>query len=132
MALRRSCATDDRALVFRRGRKMSAARHLKILADFGLVLTRDTSKAGTSRRKESPLLRVGIDVGGTFTDLFAWDMSTNATRSAKTLTTRDDLTRGVLNALAEANVELAEVATFVHGSTIATNALIERSFRSRR
>ena len=55
-------------------------------------------------------------------------MSTNATRSAKTLTTRDDLTRGVLNALAEANVELAEVATFVHGSTIATNALIERRF----
>jgi N-methylhydantoinase A len=74
------------------------------------------------------LLRVGIDVGGTFTDLFAWDMSTNSTRSVKTLTTRDDLTRGVLNALVEANVELGEVATFVHGSTTATNALIERRF----
>src|SRR4029453_4699617 len=74
------------------------------------------------------MLRVGVDVGGTFTDLFAWDMESGAVRTAKSLTTRDDLTRGVLNALAEADIDLAQVATFVHGSTTATNALIERRF----
>jgi N-methylhydantoinase A len=74
------------------------------------------------------MLRVGVDVGGTFTDLFAWDMETGAVRTAKSLTTRDDLTRGVVNALAEAKIDLSQVATFVHGSTTATNALIERKF----
>ncbi len=71
------------------------------------------------------MLRVGVDVGGTFTDLFAWDMAAGTVRTAKSLTTRNDLTKGVLNALAEADVELADVATFVHGSTTATNALID-------
>jgi N-methylhydantoinase A len=55
-------------------------------------------------------------------------MESGAVRTAKSLTTRDDLTRGVLNALAEADIDLAQVATFVHGSTTATNALIERRF----
>lgn len=74
------------------------------------------------------MFRVGIDVGGTFTDLFAWDMETGDVRTAKALTTRGDLPRGVLDALAQARIEPSEIETFVHGSTTATNALIERSF----
>ena len=72
--------------------------------------------------------RVGIDVGGTFTDLFVWDPETGAGRTAKALTALDDLTDGVLEAISTAEVELSEVDFLVHGSTTAINALIERSF----
>ena len=74
------------------------------------------------------MFRVGIDVGGTFTDLFAWDMDTGEVRTAKALTTRSYLPRGVLDALDQAAIEPAKIETFVHGSTTATNALIERKF----
>lgn len=73
------------------------------------------------------MLRVGIDVGGTFTDLYAWGPGEEA-RAAKALTTPDDLTDGVFAALAEARIELKEVELLVHGSTTAINSLIERSF----
>jgi N-methylhydantoinase A len=72
--------------------------------------------------------RVGIDVGGTFTDLFVWDPDTGGGRTAKALTTLDDLTDGVFDALAVGGVDLSEVDFLVHGSTTAINALIERSF----
>lgn len=74
------------------------------------------------------MLRVGIDVGGTFTDLFAWDPSTKTARTAKVLTTKQNLAEGVLNALAQAQIDPADIGVFVHGSTTATNALIERSY----
>lgn len=72
--------------------------------------------------------RVGIDVGGTFTDLFAWHTATGETREGKSDTTRDDLSRGVLAALTDARIEPSEIQFFIHGSTTATNALIERSY----
>ena len=74
------------------------------------------------------MFRVGIDVGGTFTDLFAWDRSGPGFRTAKVMTTPDDLTVGVLGAIETARLELVEIETIVHGSTTATNALIERSY----
>lgn len=72
--------------------------------------------------------RVGIDVGGTFTDLFVWDPETGGGRTAKALTTLDDLTDGVFEAVSTAEVDLSDVDFLVHGSTTAINALIERSF----
>lgn len=74
------------------------------------------------------MLRVGIDVGGTFTDLFAWDPTTKTGCTAKVLTTKQNLTEGVLNALVQAEIDPADIGVFVHGSTTATNALIERSY----
>jgi N-methylhydantoinase A len=74
------------------------------------------------------MLRVGIDVGGTFTDLFTWDEETGAGRAAKSLTTPHDLTEGVFGALEVAGVDLSEVDVFVHGSTTAINALLERKY----
>ncbi len=74
------------------------------------------------------MLRVGIDVGGTFTDLFAWDPGAKTGRTAKVLTTRQNLAEGVLNALVQAEIDPADIGVFVHGSTTATNALIERSY----
>jgi len=72
--------------------------------------------------------RVGIDVGGTFTDLYAWQEGNNREVTAKVLTTKDDRSRGVMNALAEAGIEARDVAYLMHGTTTATNALITRDY----
>jgi N-methylhydantoinase A len=72
--------------------------------------------------------RVGIDVGGTFTDLFAWEEETGQSVTAKVLTTKYDRALGVLHAIEQAKLPLSQIATLIHGSTTATNALIERSF----
>ena len=66
--------------------------------------------------------RVGIDVGGTFTDLFAWNDDTREQVTAKVLTTKDDRSIGVLNALKEANINPGDVSYLMHGTTTATNA----------
>ena len=71
---------------------------------------------------------VGIDVGGTFTDLFALDSRTGEGISSKVLTTKHDRSEGVFNALKNANISLQEIESLVHGSTTATNALIERNY----
>jgi N-methylhydantoinase A len=74
------------------------------------------------------MVRVGIDVGGTFTDLFTWNEATGAGRAAKALTTPHDLTEGVFASVGVAGIDLADVDVFVHGSTTAINALIERKY----
>lgn len=69
--------------------------------------------------------RVGIDTGGTFTDLIA--VQDGALRMAKTLSTPAQPARSTGQALAKAGLGgQRQVATLVHGTTIATNALIER------
>ncbi len=72
--------------------------------------------------------RVGIDVGGTFTDLFAWEEETGQSVTAKVLTTKHDQTLGVLQVIEQAQLPVDQIATLIHGSTTATNALIERSY----
>ncbi|MHB1468131.1 MAG: hydantoinase/oxoprolinase family protein [Solirubrobacteraceae bacterium] len=77
------------------------------------------------------MFRVGIDVGGTFTDLFAWDVAAGAdaqAREAKVLSTPDDPSIGVMKALAIAEIEPQSIGTIIHGTTIATNAVIERRY----
>jgi len=64
-------------------------------------------------------LRLGIDTGGTFTDLVAWDGVELLTRKVRS--TPQDPSRSILEAAA--GLEAAEI---VHGSTVATNALLER------
>lgn len=72
--------------------------------------------------------RVGVDVGGTFTDLFAWHEKTGERRTGKVLTTRQDRSEGVIAAIREAEIPFPEISILVHGTTTATNALIERSY----
>jgi N-methylhydantoinase A len=72
--------------------------------------------------------RIGIDVGGTFTDLFAVNEDNGETRTAKVLGTRHRLVESVLGALKQTAIKPGEIAEIVHGSTTATNALIERTF----
>jgi len=74
--------------------------------------------------------RLGVDIGGTFTDLVVVDEATGALRVGKVLTTPKDPAHGVeqgaLGLLDEAGVGAAAVRAVVHGTTLATNALIER------
>jgi N-methylhydantoinase A len=69
---------------------------------------------------------VGIDVGGTFTDLLLFDPTTGGVRLAKTPTTPANQALGVLAALDEAAVDLARTELIVHGTTTTTNAVLER------
>ena len=69
--------------------------------------------------------RVAVDIGGTFTDLVA--LHDNGEISyTKSLTTYDDLSRGVLDCLHKAGVSLPEFEFFIHGTTIAINTVIQR------
>ena len=67
----------------------------------------------------APATRVAIDTGGTFTDLVAWDGAQLLTRKVRS--TPDDPSRAILQAL-----EGLPAAELIHGSTVATNALLER------
>jgi N-methylhydantoinase A len=69
-------------------------------------------------------LRLGVDVGGTFTDLAA--LSEGNLVTAKVPSTPRDQSEGVMNAVEAAEVEAASVAALAHGMTVATNALLER------
>jgi N-methylhydantoinase A len=74
--------------------------------------------------------RLGVDIGGTFTDLVVVDETTGAVRVGKVLTTAKDPAQGVEHGvqalLGEAGVGHGAIRAVVHGTTLATNALIER------
>ena len=69
--------------------------------------------------------RVGVDVGGTFTDLIAYGAG-GRLHSAKVPSLPGEQWRGVLDALSSLGVAPGSIHAFVHGTTIATNALLER------
>jgi N-methylhydantoinase A len=69
---------------------------------------------------------VGVDVGGTFTDLILSDPATGAVRLAKVPSTPENQAYGVLAALTAAGAELPDTALIVHGTTTTTNAVLER------
>jgi N-methylhydantoinase A len=75
--------------------------------------------------------RIGIDVGGTFTDATLIDGESGRLTSAKAFTTPHDRSQGVIGAiravLAESGIAPERVREVVHGSTTGTNALIERT-----
>lgn len=75
---------------------------------------------------ENPSQIVGVDVGGTFTDLVRLDVRTGEVRLAKVPSTTDNQAFGVLAALAEAGVGLGDVGLIIHGTTTTTNAVLER------
>src|SRR3990172_5261894 len=74
--------------------------------------------------------RIGVDIGGTFTDLVWADEATGAVRVGKVLTTPKDpaqaVEQGIVALLQDAGSAPASVRTLIHGTTLATNALIER------
>ncbi|MBW2027625.1 MAG: hydantoinase/oxoprolinase family protein [Deltaproteobacteria bacterium] len=74
-------------------------------------------------------MRIGIDVGGTFTDVVLWDEEEERFIYTKTPTTHEDLADGVLKGLGEildmSGKSIAEVDYLIHGTTIGTNAIVE-------
>ena len=71
--------------------------------------------------------RLATDIGGTFTDLVYFDEETGALSVAKSLSTPDDLTRGVLDTIDQAQLDADAVDYFVHGGTTVINAITERT-----
>jgi N-methylhydantoinase A len=74
--------------------------------------------------------RLGVDVGGTFTDLLLVDESSGATFMAKVPSTPDDSSVGVLNGIdrirEQSGIDMAQVDQVMHGTTVATNAILTR------
>jgi N-methylhydantoinase A len=72
-----------------------------------------------------PRAVVGVDVGGTFTDLFYFDVCSGTFRTAKVPSERGDEAKGFMAGL---NVfgPISNLASIVHGTTVGTNALLER------
>jgi N-methylhydantoinase A len=73
---------------------------------------------------DGPAGRVGVDVGGTFTDLV--HLVGDRLSVAKVPSTPADQARGIGAALASADVAVGDLARFVHGTTVATNTVLER------
>jgi N-methylhydantoinase A len=75
-------------------------------------------------------MKLGIDIGGTFTDLVLLNDNSGKLHFAKTLTTYPDPTVGILNGVYEIlqnfHVNISDISTLVHGTTLVTNAIIER------
>ena len=73
---------------------------------------------------------IGVDVGGTFTDLIVTDTAGGEPRIAKVPSTLDNQAFGVLAAIEQTGVSLSDVDVVVHGTTTTTNALYwNESFR---
>jgi N-methylhydantoinase A len=71
---------------------------------------------------------VGVDVGGTFTDLFVLDEQSGTARIVKVPSTRGEEARGFMNGIQKISEDgsASGVASIVHGTTVGTNALLER------
>lgn len=95
---------------------------------WALTSRRQTFEA--MRLRGSNMYRIGVDIGGTFTDLTLVNTQTGATRLHKRLTTPSDPAKGVIAGVRElvaaSVLELNQIETIVHGTTLVTNALIER------
>jgi N-methylhydantoinase A len=72
-------------------------------------------------------ISVGVDVGGTFTDLVVYDARTNEVRTAKVLTTPRDIPAGIFQSFDQVSARLSEAAYVKHGTTTAINTALERS-----
>jgi N-methylhydantoinase A len=87
-----------------------------------------------SSHTTSPRFRIGIDTGGTFTDIVSVDIRSGATQVTKVASTPDNpaigLVRGVNEILAAAGATTDDVAGLAHGTTVATNALLQGEINS--
>jgi N-methylhydantoinase A len=86
-------------------------------AERGIDMTQDGASPAAAR--------IGVEVGGTFTDL-VWVDTRGEVHAGKTPSTPQAIHEAVLRVTDEAEVPLTDVAQITHGSTVATNALIMR------
>jgi N-methylhydantoinase A len=81
---------------------------------------------GPTPRPPCFMLIVAVDIGGTFTDFLGYDSATGRLLSSKSPTTPAGLERGIHDCLTKADVKVDSINTFVHGSTVAINIVLER------
>jgi N-methylhydantoinase A len=74
----------------------------------------------------APRYVIGVDVGGTFTDVFVWDEAGKRVSTAKVPSTRADQSKGFIDGIGQRVADFSDIATVVHGTTVGTNALLER------
>ena len=69
---------------------------------------------------------IGVDVGGTFTDVFVFNEATGQVETTKVPSTRGDQSKGFIEGIGRKVTDFADIRTVVHGTTVGTNALLER------
>ena len=69
---------------------------------------------------------VGVDVGGTFTDVFVLDQESGVVSISKVASTKGDQSVGFIEGIEKGAKVFDEINTVVHGTTVGTNALLER------
>ncbi len=69
---------------------------------------------------------IAVDIGGTFTDLVAFDHATQKVLYSKSPTTYDNLVDGILDCFKKAKIKPAEASLVNHGTTLVINSLIQR------
>lgn len=78
----------------------------------------------------APTVRIAVDIGGTFTDIEVLREATGQTFAFKTPTTPDDPSEGLITGLRLAaertGFQLSDISALLHGTTIATNAVLQR------
>jgi N-methylhydantoinase A len=72
-------------------------------------------------------IRLAADIGGTFTDIAAFDADTGKLLFGKTLSTPDSLIDGIAEGVDKAGASFADARLFLHGSTVAINTMLERT-----
>ncbi|WP_035609999.1 hydantoinase/oxoprolinase family protein [Hylemonella gracilis] len=79
--------------------------------------------ASTSKKS----LRIAVDIGGTFTDMAAFDETSGKLLFGKALSTHGELVKGIQDTINSAHIDWRDGHLFLHGSTIAINTLLERN-----
>jgi N-methylhydantoinase A len=74
-----------------------------------------------------PQLRIAVDIGGTFTDMAAFDEASGQLLFGKALSTHGELVNGIQATIDSAKIDWRDGHLFLHGSTIAINTLLERN-----
>jgi N-methylhydantoinase A len=69
---------------------------------------------------------IGVDVGGTFTDVFVFNEATGQVETTKVPSTRGDQSKGFIEGISRKVADVDDIRTVVHGTTVGTNALLER------
>lgn len=78
-------------------------------------------------KKENSRIRLAADIGGTFTDVAAFDEETGSLLLGKVLSTPEHLVDGIEGGVAKAGTDFASAGLFLHGSTVAINTILERT-----
>ncbi len=86
-----------------------------------------TAKTIRSAKKPAARIRLAADIGGTFTDVAAFDEKSGRLLLGKSLSTPRHLVEGISDGVGKAGAAFADASIFLHGSTIAINTMLERN-----